>query len=99
MVSVTFSADCIAIFFGTSSPSTMCDAVMTAKARVKETVCPTASPSPKLRHIGIIHVATIGSPTQPRPREVKVIPSCVTDRDTSICSTRLLAYSACLFPC
>ena len=38
--------------------------------------------------------ATTGSPTQPSPKDAKVMPSCVTDKDASRWSVSRLAYTA-----
>ena len=88
----------MAIVFGVSSPSTMWPPVMMANASASEIVCPMASSRPAIRVTGRISVATNGSPTQPRPREASVMPSCVTESDVSRWSVSFLAYAARLFP-
>ena len=73
----------IAIDFGVSSPSTMWSEVMRVKAIASATVCPTSSGSPMCCVAGRISTAIAGSPTQPRPSEASVMPSCVTDSEES----------------
>ena len=82
-LSMIFSTFWMAIVFGVSSPSTMCIPVMMEKASASEIVWPTTSSRPTACVIGRISVATAGSPTQPRPSEASVMPSCVTESDAS----------------
>ena len=58
----------------------MYDIVDSQGASASATVCPTASASPNACVTGRMSVATAGSPTQPRPREARVIPSWQADR-------------------
>ena len=93
-LSMIFSTFWMAIVFGVNSPSTMCRPVMIEKASASEIVWPMTSSSPMACVIGRISVATAGSPTQPRPSEASVMPSCVTERDASRWSVSFLAYFA-----
>ena len=65
--------------FGTSSPSTMCSAVMPMNAIATATVCAVAREimGGSDENAGSMIVATAGSPTQPSPRLAIVMPSCV----------------------
>ena len=69
--------------FGVSSPRMMCRAVMMAKPRARAIVCPTGGAMPSHSVTGRISFDTAGSPIQPKPREARVMPSWVTDSDTS----------------
>ena len=69
----------------------MCIAVISPKAIAKEIVVARAPLSPKYTNTGSSTWLTVGSPSQPRPREASVMPSWVTDRDTSRWSAAVLA--------
>ena len=71
----------IATVFGTSSPSTTCRKVISANAKPIATEwTATGLPIPTAAKAGSRRRAKAGSPTQPRPREVSVIPSWQAER-------------------
>ena len=77
----TISGCTSATAFGTSSPKVMCSIVMMMNAMMEATVCVAtalkvggrAAKAPRIR------CATAGSPTQPSPSEVRVMPSWVAE--------------------
>ena len=91
-VSATLSTLRIATFFGISSPPTMCSEVMRKNAMAKETVSTALSGTPNHENAGCSKEATTGSPSQPKPRETMVMPSCVTESATSRRSASFFAY-------
>ena len=93
-VSATLSTLRIATFFGISSPPTMCSEVMRKNAMAKETVSTALSGTPNHENTGCSKEATTGSPSQPKPKETMVMPSCVTESATSSRSASFFAYDA-----
>ena len=83
---------------GTSSPKTICKAVITLKPSTKAIVCSKCSGSCISSNTGCRILATVGSPIQPKPKEAMVMPSWVTDKKASKCSVTFLAYTARRFP-
>ena len=83
---------------GTSSPKTMCKAVITLKPSTKAMVCSKCSGNCISSNTGCRILATVGSPIQPKPKDAIVIPNWVTERKASKCSVTFLAYTALRLP-
>src|SRR5258706_2647451 len=82
----------IAARFGTSSPRTMCSAVIMAIGSTAASVCAAgAARLPSICRGGWNRAANASSPTQPRPRLTMVTPSWHTDRYLSRLATTSLA--------
>src|SRR5947208_4454309 len=97
--SATRSVKRIAKDFGASSPTTMCRKVMVANATAIEVFSITRADSmPSAPKAGARRCAKAGSPIQPRPRLVSVIPSCVAERKTSRRRWSAAARRACQWP-
>src|SRR6266516_4639810 len=97
--SATRSVKRIAKDFGASSPTTMCRKVMVANATAIEVFSITRADSmPSAPKAGARRCAKAGSPIQPRPRLVSVIPSCVAERKTSRRRWSVAARRACQWP-
>src|SRR6266704_1464467 len=97
--SATRSVKRIAKDFGASSPTTMCRKVMVANATAIEVFSITRADSmPSAPKAGARRCAKAGSPIQPRPRLVSVIPSWVAERKTSRRRCSVAARRACQWP-
>ncbi|MNG31863.1 hypothetical protein D3C84_1177460 [compost metagenome] len=67
--------------FGASSPTTMCRYEITKNAAKNDTALITSADcTPTASSSGSRMCANAGSPTQPRPREARVIPNWQADR-------------------
>ena len=91
----------IATSFGICSPKTICMSVIQKSATPKAIACIMAegiiiSHRPKKYPI---HLAILGSPTQPRSRLATVIPSCIPERYVSRWKSIFLVYVAHFLPC
>jgi hypothetical protein len=77
----TISGWTSATAFGTSSPKVMCSIVISVKAMMEATVwvATTLRTGGKAAKAPRMRCATAGSPTQPRPSEVSVMPSWVAE--------------------
>src|SRR5207244_191104 len=85
--------------FGASSPTTMCRNVMVANATAIDVFSITRADSmPSAAKTGARRCAKAGSPIQPRPRLVSVIPSWVAERKTSRRRWSVAARRACQWP-
>src|SRR5438552_2679172 len=95
----TRSVKRIAKDFGASSPTTMCRKVIVAKATAIDVFSITRADSmPSAAKTGARRCAKAGSPIQPRPRLVSVIPSWVAERKTSRRRCSVAARRACQWP-